>query len=270
MKIYYFCLALAMLLLPPTFSSASTIHVILYGENDPNQKITRSCQRDLELYREEIRTVCRHTGMTPKFYPTEYRKENLEKVLTELTCGSDDVIFFVYSGHGYQWSGSGSEYPSLNFNESSTRYPHVKIETVHERLRAKRARLVITIADACNRIAGGGNGSLTGATQKRQQYIRLFKLYQGHILLAAAKSGQFAWSYSNGAGGLLSLSFLEVIHRATSGSSVASWESILNATHQLVLAKSESDGCQGCQRQETLFHNATQLRRQKNTFYVPD
>lgn len=261
MKTRFYLLTIALCsVLSSTHLVAATMHVILYAEENANENIYKSCQESIRLYRAEMQNVGHYTGMAVKFYRTVYTKENVNEVINRLSCSVDDVIFFAYVGHGYNWP--GSDYPSLSF-DNPVGAPHLKIERIHASLKNKGARLVITIGDACNKSVGRAYGRLIHEGQSRLQYTKLYLRSKGSILMASSKKGQSAWSYTNGKGSFFTLDFLEAIHQAIMANN-ASWKSVFEDTRNRVLIRSKREDEDALQEPVAVI--SIQQVKRNNTF----
>ena len=213
--------------------SEPTVHVIMFIEDNPSEKIYSSCQKDGMQMKAELSLVKKYAEMKIKYYTTSFNKNSMNSVISNLKCGKDDVILFYYNGHGY--NEGNSYYPCLNFNESSYSNTHINLEEQHEKLKKKGARLVLTIGDCCNNYRGAHYPSLTEKRKRALQYINLFRLSKGDMLVASSKKGQYSYVYKNGSGSYFTLSFLDALHDAVD-SKKATWGYILEQTKLNTLA----------------------------------
>ncbi len=140
-------------------------------------------------------------------------------------------MFFYYAGHGFRRDGSQSQFPEFFCGG-----PHDPTETlsqVVDTIKAKPARLIIAIADACNRItepppAAAAAPSFANVDRKGA-LLRLFKEYRGTLVMSGAIPGEFSWYMTAGAslGGFFTNQLLESINQniVRSGARVG-WEAI--------------------------------------------
>lgn len=235
-----------------------TVHVIVFAESNRADKIYKSCQKDADLIKAEMQRVGKYTGMHIRIYPTSFTKNSCRNVIANLKCGPDDVIFFYYSGHGY--NGGNSSFPSLNFNESSSTSDYINLFDIHTRLKRKNARLVFTIGDCCNKEPGKNLVTpLRDPESSKLRYKRLFRNLRGEIIAMGCEKGQYSYVYKNGKGSYFTVSFLKALHEAIEFGAGVSWKSIFDSTMKKTKKVSDND-------QEPVFEVKTAMIRVRNTY----
>lgn len=137
--------------------------------------------------------------------------------LNALRVGSNDVVFFVYSGHSHTHDGA----PTFLGAEGS-------LTNVHNLLKRKNARLTITLYDGCNHgTPTVGNSEILEARTPSYnlQMAKLFKYAKGDIRAWSTSVGTYSWG-SPEKGGLFAFSFLEAIQTPVDN---PSWQSVFQA-----------------------------------------
>ena len=129
------------------------IHAIVFcNTNDP--KIGESCENDQKRFVEELGIIqdaldCDVDWMNV-YTGKECNKPNLEKALSNLSCNSNDVIFFYYSGHGVHAKSDVAEgwLPQMCLiYESYDQDKFVPVTDVMKALESKPARLKLIMTD---------------------------------------------------------------------------------------------------------------------------
>ena len=193
----FFCLLALQAFTPePSNLLGGTVHVLVFVENNPCQGIYESCQKDRELILEEMDKVREYAGMQLKFYTSTYNKSSMEAAVAAIHCQPNDVIIFFYSGHGY--NRDNSEFPCLNFNEGPSASRHINLSEVHDKLKGKGSRLVLTIGDCCNAVGKSFVEPLSATTPKYLGYSKLFLSTRGDVLVASCRRGQFSEVFDHG------------------------------------------------------------------------
>lgn len=178
--------------------NAGTIHFFMVIDRSD---ATIGAATDARLIKPFVEAIAEVTGMTLLVHEYDRYANNIATDLSSLQPAIDDVVWFYYSGHG---SNSGDGWPQ--FNNSQQKYPATNI---YDLLKAKRARLNITMFDACNigqTIDAWGRTIYTPSNKM----ITLFKTAKGNLLLSSATDGNFSYG-SPQTGGFMTSSFMEAI-----------------------------------------------------------
>jgi len=236
------------LLLLTIVLKAQTIHVIVFcATNDISKKYgtlsgVAYASRNTKQYFEQVFVpdVRKYSGynVSANYYcDSQFNKSMLESVTSNLSSNIDDVIFFYYCGHGFNVTSSSREYPKLSLGSMDD--DHSKwLEDVYAVLRQKKHRLLITIAEACNReydlpSAHNGHGTFglhPTFAKTSTNYHTLFS-QSGDYLCTSSKRGQ-ASTFDND-WGYFTDSFIDAFNNETSErTSSPSWDNIFATTTQ--------------------------------------
>ena len=234
----------AALLAQPAASFGATLHAIIIADtNDPS--IGSSVYKDLRNISDLAELVASSTDMTLNRVLLDRSKStvsNLESAIDGLAVRADDLLLFYFSGHGDRRKDQTSPLPTLilnsgilrtqNFSQDAVRAATIELNDVIYSLAAKQPRLLIALADACDRATGIlDSGDLLSATKKTaassglntESFRKLFASPSGVIIAASASTGEVSAAKRNG--GAFTLQFLNVLYRELASSS-PTWENI--------------------------------------------
>lgn len=243
-----------------------TFHAIIFA-NTKNSDIGESVTIDFKRMGLEMTTIAKSIGYTLKkyyYYGTQedFNRNNLERVLTNLSCTPNDIVFFYYSGHGGRAMNEKTDFPEMclfvndeNFKSSSQLYP---LHDVYSRIRKKNPRLTIVMGDLCNSLLEGyyrnENNASRGATILSKGtcdvYKNLFQNVRGGLIAASSEpkytSGCYVFQEDGkwyNAGGYLTHSFLCILQYFVNQSKNVSWDSLMDNTIALTrdLTKNKKD-----------------------------
>lgn len=232
-------LSLLLALIPLwVFSKTPKMHIVIFADtNDP--KIGQSVATDVRLIRNmvgEIDKILANNDVSTDF--KEFSGSNcsynqLQSFLNGLSC-KDDIVFFLYNGHGARShkDDSTSKFPRMCL-ASNNLAEWMKISDLNNQLRAKQPRLMVVFTDCCNSYfdrKGKENGiirdkmpSLEGNGIKE-----LFLNNQGEVCITAASPGEYGWC--NIYGSYLTLNIINELQNIDKKGSAATWQELLKNT----------------------------------------
>ncbi len=237
----------------PVVSMGQTFHAIIFA-NTENNGIGESVGVDFKRMELEMTTIAKSIGYSLKKYnyygsTSNFNRENLDRVLNNLNCSPNDIVYFYYSGHGGRAENESTKFPEMclfvndeNFNSRSQLYP---LYDVYTRIRKKNPRLTIVMGDMCNSVIEGyyrnDNAASKGATilskGTTDVYKNLFLNTKGGLIAASSEPGHTSGCYifkENGnyyhAGGYLTHSFLTVLQHFVTHNENINWEALMNNT----------------------------------------
>lgn len=188
-------------------AAAAAIHFIVVA-NTEDARIGTSVVKDVTNLYSQVKDVATFLKLPLRYTEvkgSKFGKTNVEAAINNLKPGSNDIVIFYYSGHGYSNEDIPSQpYPQFDLRQS--RFDDIKVATlnaldVFNRIKAKNARLNLIITDCCNSNLGllrpeGKNFAQTAKsllTWDQSYCYDLFMKSKGSILATAAKKGQYAY-----------------------------------------------------------------------------
>lgn len=216
---------------PPTF------HAIIFADTKDSQ-IGKSTKLDVNkvsnMLVEAQSSLKDEMEFVYYIYVEDYcSPENLKKVLNNIQCRSDDVVFFYYSGHGARSMSDTSPYPQMCLGVSD-QSRMLSAEGVDRYIARKNPRLRFVITDCCNSISefvtpkleiSKGNSIVN--SQKEGNYRKLFLNKSGNVIVTSSKAGEPS-SCNDDIGGFFTHSLLSVMENAVN-QNVSDWDFILKS-----------------------------------------
>lgn len=228
------------------FGNAQKLHKIIFAATD-DKNIGSSVKVDNDRACDEIDAIAGYIGYEVVDYVyngSKCTKQNLMAVLNGLNCGSQDIVFFYYSGHGaHAGAGLEDKFPQMCMNNPAVQSLFVPVRQVEEIIRGKNPRLRIIITDCCNDIDESGTISVKsfldgkkGATVVKvniaDNYKRLFVNTRGKIMATSSKLGQTSGCArdreGHDLGGFYSLAFWNVLVKYCEERTAPTWKNIIN------------------------------------------
>lgn len=220
---------------------AQTFHAIIFADTNDSD-IGASCGKDLNNMSILFTNISTATGMqlnTIYCSEDECNKETLFDEIRRMQVGSNDVVFFYYTGHGGRAVDEKSPFPQLAFqgNRDSDYYPLAKI---NDRIKQKNPRLVVSMSDACNSIVSGttskgvskGNSYISKGVSNL--YSELFLKTKGNIIVTSSQKGETSIAVDDG--GVFSLAFITVLEEFEKRGVNASWQTVMEKTKEATYA----------------------------------
>lgn len=227
----------------------ATLHLVFLANTEISD-IGQAVSVDLRRISSEMKGVCSKIGLTYKQYIVsgmEFSHDQLVRKLDEVNPSSNDILLFVYSGHGFRWKDQTDPYPQLalvtdDYTDIRKSGNYVALSDINQKILSKGARLSIVMADCCNSVYGepsplplGSNTLLSrGNSNLSTERLRaLFLGQQGHIICSAASPGEVSWCSQ--AGGNFTCNFIESFRKEINlltDTKEASWQSIFDNTVQ--------------------------------------
>ena len=129
---------------------------------------------------------------------TAFNCDQIKQAIKVANVGSDDVLIFYYSGHGFRSETNSTPFPEL-FCGNDAFSGGARLVDFADSLQKKGARLTITAADACNVLLTQPAPTrpvpevASVPVSREQQFRRLFMKHKGTLVLSGAKRDQFSW-----------------------------------------------------------------------------
>lgn len=219
---------------------AQTFHAIIFADTK-DENIGKSTMLDLNSVSNML--VEAQSSLKGKMefvyyiYPDTYcSPQNLRKVLDNLRCGSDDVVFFYYSGHGVRSMQDVSPYPQMCLGQTDEAQM-ISVEGVDRALARKNPRLRFVITDCCNsedeyvtpKLEISKGNSIVNA-KRAGNYEKLFMGKYGNLIVTSSKAGETS-SCNNQIGGFFTYCLLAVLENAIR-QDVTDWQLIMEAVKE--------------------------------------
>lgn len=243
----------------PVTPSAAKIHLFIVA-NTLIGDIGAGCAADRDKLDYEFKGIAEALGLGYQKYIVDgnnFNKTTVQSTLRSIAPGINDIVVFVYRGHGFRWDNQTDAYPMMDLRTSS--YMNIEKATsmglseVYTSLKNKGARLNILLADCCNNNVGLNQTTtasfLNSQTDNKPDINKLKKLFvsaKGNLVAAAAHAGEYSWS--NPFGGFFTLSFIQAMKEKISyfNNGNPDWGEVVTYTTKLAKDKSSPALCSNC------------------------
>lgn len=244
-----------------------TLHLIIAA----NTKITdigAGCTVDKRNVTKEFETITKSLGLVLKKYyisDDNFTKAKTLETLNKLSPNSNDIVIFLYRGHGYRYSDQSETWPQMDLRSSN--YTPISKNTslgfmeAFNLIRKKGARLNIALADCCNNDIGINRKTETEletlAERGLYDKLKLQKLFlesKGNIISCAASPGEYSWVNTK-KGGFYTLSFVQALRYEAGSKNKGdiAWKNIMDRT--IASANRKIDRCKECTKQTGKFYS---------------
>lgn len=236
-----------------TPANSQTLHAIIFantkcpGEVPGSMGIGPSVICDYQRMKIEFETMASFLNYKKDFQwyegsPTNFCREKLESTLNNLSCGSEDIVIFYYSGHGGRSPQEKQDpFPWMQLVVDPYRTPwnasqYYSLSQVLKRIEAKQPRLSIVLGDLCNSLSNAipqkDVPEMKGATKISKApcdfYKDLFLKVKGSIISSSSKPGETSAAFSDG--GAFTICFTEALQIMVSNNMEPDWETLLEGT----------------------------------------
>ncbi|MBI5371335.1 MAG: caspase family protein [Sphingobacteriales bacterium] len=211
-----------------TEEKQTRLHLVLVA-NTEDKDIGKTCVIDKDATYKTFSEISEFLGI--QFNPLviagkDFSKVNVDKAVSSLHPGPNDIVVFYYSGHGFNEVNEGYQFPYLDLRDKSfQKYGGaftLNIESIYQKLKAKGARLNLVLSDCCNRdptsgalISSEGASTRTSSIGWSQENCQALFLSQKpmSLLMTAAQKGEL--SAGNAAdGGIFTFNFRESLEKS--------------------------------------------------------
>ena len=243
---------------PVTTVAATKLHFVLVANtNDP--RIGYSVQKDVINITSQIKDVATFLNLPLNLVEisgTKFGKAGVETALNNLKPGTNDIVIFYYSGHGYSNDRNANEqYPQFDLRQS--RFDDVLVATLNAsevltKIKSKNARLNLVITDCCNSSLGllkpeGKNFALTTKSLmswEKSYCYDLFMKSKGTVIATAAKKGQYAYGNTD-VGGYFTSNLITSMEKYLSKfqTSTPTWQEIIAEAQTTTVSLSLTNLC---------------------------
>lgn len=220
----------------------ATFHAVIICDTNA-ENIGPSVLADYQQIRKEFKNISLMTGMTLNEMIYSGNAINTE-ILRNVDClevGSDDVVFFYFSGHGYRTdSKNNNQWPNLYLTPIQSGIDLLDVVSI---LRNKRPRMILAIGDCCNNVIPENFAPPVIKVTKKalmmrsidimQNYKQLFLTHKGTIIMSGSIPGQVSWGSETG--GFYTQSFFYSLNLEAYTSFNPSWYVILDRASLIVI-----------------------------------
>ena len=241
----------SVLLLFNTIVNGQTLHAIVFGDtkdaligNSVNEDIQNMITLMSLIYTENDFKIKEHY-----YIGDDCNKENVIKVLQNLVCSQQDVVFFYYSGHGARSESDKSKFPQMCLGKYNGDY--MPLYQVDEFISKKSPKLRIVMADCCNSFVPGltpkseyGNGkAVVNKSQPVTVLKTLFGSTSGSIIVSSSEEGNVSYAWTTG--GAFTCCFRDELERMKEGQSPITWNILLEKTKTTTYRETSNGGKKG-------------------------
>ncbi len=231
--------------------SAQSIHYVAFC-NTLDENIGESCGNDFNHVYGMVCNLADALGYEEHLYRyigEDCSKEKLMEILNGLSCGSEDIVFFYYSGHGVHAAADAANLPQMCLKyEGYQQDKFVPVRVVKEILSKKSSRLNLIVTDCCNNVAewvtakrlfaDKGKTSPVLRDQDVKNFRKLFFDKRGTVVYTSSKKGQTSGCLLDG--GFFTNSFIEMMDYVGTGDIAPDWNQFVDYVKQATLQRSQN------------------------------
>jgi uncharacterized protein YgiM (DUF1202 family) len=135
------------------------LHFILVA-NSSEPQLGRGCKNDAYRAMQTVKTVCEILDIPLKIAEINgdgYNKAGVEAVIKSLMPCDKDIVFFYYTGHGFNKMEEAHLFPTIDLRNNPANndagiidFFGMDMEKVFEKIKSKGGRLNLVVSDCCN------------------------------------------------------------------------------------------------------------------------
>jgi len=131
------------------------MHLLIVA-NTNDSSIGVPCNNSMNLIDETFTNLAAYLGLkiqVTKIFGNTYNKSNVEKQISLLKPGFNDVLIFYYVGHGFRKAKDNRPFPFLDLRANTKEdfmLQSLNLEDIYNQIKLKNARLNIVMGDCCN------------------------------------------------------------------------------------------------------------------------
>jgi len=230
----------------PIFAQNITFHLICNIDRYSN--IAESCNKDFENVKSNLTAIAYDLNIPIKVYDVEFNANDSKDFIKNFSCGTNDIVFYYYSGHGFRYDDQDVVWPYMNVCKNNSEPDEncaLSLNWVFQEIEKKGPRLTIAIGDCCNDLVGINepkmmlSRNLTFRSQHEPEgYKKLFFETKGVIVASGSIPGQYSLGTIDG--GIYTNSLIEVLKNSRENPS-ASWKLILAKAVNITEANSNKE-----------------------------
>ena len=194
---------LLVLLCAVQMSRAQKFHFIYFSDTNDSEIGRSSEEANRYFLNNFIPQLKQSTGLEVVehvFTGGRFNRDFLDAAIKFLPSRNDDVIFFYYSGHGYNDGSSQFPLMTLGLRGDDLEKRKKPVVEVYEALRKRPHKLLVVMAEACNAVyaSRGVKGNRVSSYDvfegNNDNFYNLFCVSRGDYLMSSSKQGQKSWS----------------------------------------------------------------------------
>lgn len=220
---------------------SQTLHAILMADELVSD-IGLSCAGDLKIMTENMQQIS--NGIDYQLNKVVLTHSNftaaaLREAIQKLPVSPQDVVFFYYSGHGYNLTTNLSDYPFLLV--TNFRADPIGLDEIEQLIQNLKPRFCITMGDCCNNIATSTQNRsiarpiIKSATNSPEQikaiFQQLFLIPTGFIKVSSSKREQRSFVFENKSGSIFTFAFESAFENCLLYNQQIQWETLLKDVH---------------------------------------
>lgn len=214
------------------YTKQPIFHSIIFA-NTLDKTIGDGNKENFEMMNSITSRLVKFTNFKQKKYHCkgkDFNKDNLLRILQNLTTKPGDVIYFYISTHGQE--ATRSQFPQLIFSDSTT----VRVEVIKSILASKQAHLKLLFIEGCNNFPF--NKRSQGPRSRPNKKVSLSAIYKKLLnqkaMITATSSRQNQCSYINSEIGGAFSKAIDIVLQSPSENWKANLDKIAKATTYIV------------------------------------
>lgn len=227
-----------------------TLHLMMVAATH-DETIGQSVEQDMKAVTKEFKTIADKLGITYNEIMVsgdDFSKASINNAIDNLTPSPDDIVAFMYCGHGFRFSDDTDEYPRMYLSYTDLMgNDYMSMSEVYSRLTAKNARLTLVFSDCCNTESTIPREELEDYATRDLLNLDVNKLKtlflesEGSLQATAAAPGQAACCTADG--GFMTQSLIRNINKMANPDTKDSpqWSTIIDKTSKYVKKRTEEE-----------------------------
>jgi len=217
---------------------AQTLYGIIMADTD-DEYIGAGCTTDIRLMNNQFEKIAEGIGYKAKITvltKETFTMEALYETIRNVDCKPDDIIFFYYTGHGYNLSDRTSSYPLIQIKKQKDQLrSNPALDDIHAEICKKGGKFGITIGDCCNNVITVPVPNSRDVVAKVPRltndfYRKLFLENKGNVLITSARPPQFSPTHPQ-IGSLYTVAFTQAMtYGEAYNTKGVTWQQLLNDT----------------------------------------
>lgn len=215
------------------FSFSQSFRVIMVPAFDSAQ-LGPSYTKDVEVIIENFQKISQSIGynfVSMTLVKDKFNASAIKLALDTIKVSPQDVLFFYYTGHGYNTKDNNTKFTALSVNDFESN--PITLDEISQKLKDKKARLCITLGDCCNNIISLGRGmgkpikpKGTGLSDDDITILKKLFLYaKGSVKIASSEKGQKSNAFPEGSA--YTLAFEKAFEESINKNNYITWEQLL-------------------------------------------